>query len=390
MSREFREELVVDDTKILDIPLENLYRDKQTPLRVSGWTARDQPAPAARLGAVLEREGLRKDAIVFRPGDSAPPPPAPPPASRFGEEWERAFRPVPLDSLTRGLTADELEYFLRLHRLDELNARCRRGEAGPPEDEPRSPSPEPVYDAAGKRVNTREQRARDAMRIERANLIEQCQRLSPSFLTPRDWRPLRRSRKIYLPAWEGAELSYGALVLGARGRTQQQLEELSGCRVSVRRAGGEPAHVLLAADDDRELERGVEIVLRLLGGQTLEQLTNGQMRTGRVGYDTLALETVLRDRCTTCREEGHKAWNCPYARGPEDDAAPAAANPFSLSMLLRCAKCGRKNHLTRDCRAALSQQAQADSARDEEYAAFLRSVGVEKGTGQASLTAPKP
>lgn len=45
----------------------------------------------------------------------------------------------------------------------------------------RPPSPEPIYNNFGARVNTREQRAKDKLLRERTNLIEEAMRLNPAF-----------------------------------------------------------------------------------------------------------------------------------------------------------------------------------------------------------------
>lgn len=45
----------------------------------------------------------------------------------------------------------------------------------------RSPSPEPIYDAMGKRLNTREQRFKEKMTSERNSIIEIALRKNPMF-----------------------------------------------------------------------------------------------------------------------------------------------------------------------------------------------------------------
>jgi hypothetical protein len=45
----------------------------------------------------------------------------------------------------------------------------------------RSPSPEPIYDTQGKRVNTRDQRAKDKLLEERQKSIEMATAMWPGF-----------------------------------------------------------------------------------------------------------------------------------------------------------------------------------------------------------------
>ena len=59
--------------------------------------------------------------------------------------------------------------FLGLYRLDELTAKIN--DYTPEDADLRSPSPEPIYDKDGRRLNTREVRKRDALHRERVGLI---------------------------------------------------------------------------------------------------------------------------------------------------------------------------------------------------------------------------
>lgn len=58
---------------------------------------------------------------------------------------------------------EEVEYMIRLHRLDDLNKKQQTGFMEVPDPEIRSPSPEPIYDANGIRTNTLEQRVKNEM-----------------------------------------------------------------------------------------------------------------------------------------------------------------------------------------------------------------------------------
>jgi splicing factor 1 len=69
----------------------------------------------------------------------------------------------------------------------------------------RSPSPEPIYDNQGKRINTREVRKRENIFRERISLIEDCMKMRKtysfylfSFVPPEDYKPLKKFKKIYL------------------------------------------------------------------------------------------------------------------------------------------------------------------------------------------------
>ena len=60
----------------------------------------------------------------------------------------------------------------------------------------------------------------------------------------------------------------------------------------------------------------------------------------------MALETVLRDVCKNCKEEGHKIWNCPYMN---ISANKNKSKTDELMSLIKCQLCNAISHLTRDC-----------------------------------------
>jgi hypothetical protein len=67
-------------------------------------------------------------------------------------------------------------------RIEELTHAINTGQLGL--DDPtvrRSPSPPPKYDSQGKRTNTREQRTREKLNLERQSLIQVATRLNPAF-----------------------------------------------------------------------------------------------------------------------------------------------------------------------------------------------------------------
>ena len=51
----------------------------------------------------------------------------------------------------------------------------------------RSPSPEPVYDKKGFRLNTWENRMKSNLIVEKDNLIEECKEIDPNFIVPVDY-----------------------------------------------------------------------------------------------------------------------------------------------------------------------------------------------------------
>jgi splicing factor 1 len=83
-------------------------------------------------------------------------------------------------------------------------------------DPNRSPSPPPIYDSNGKRVNTREVRMRDALVKERADVIEQIMKLNPFFKPPADFVRPKPTRKLYIPYKEYPSYNFIGLIIGPR------------------------------------------------------------------------------------------------------------------------------------------------------------------------------
>ena len=97
----------------------------------------------------------------------------------------------------------------------------------------RSPSPEPIYDNTGKRINTREVRKRDALLRERISLIEDCMKMRKTyfcfnsrFVPPSDYKPLKKFKKIYLSdnAIKDTKANYIGKIIGPGGKTQKLIE----------------------------------------------------------------------------------------------------------------------------------------------------------------------
>lgn len=65
----------------------------------------------------------------------------------------------------------------------------------PPEGQ-RSPSPEPVYDRNGQRLNTRDIRAKEKMTDKRNRVVEDLLREDPNFKAPPDYKPKKFAKKV--------------------------------------------------------------------------------------------------------------------------------------------------------------------------------------------------
>ena len=73
--------------------------------------------------------------------------------------------------------------------MEEIGRRLRTGDLGiSPLPEDRSPSPEPIYNHEGKRMNTREYRMKKKLEEQRHNLIQELQEINPEYKPPVDYK----------------------------------------------------------------------------------------------------------------------------------------------------------------------------------------------------------
>ena len=90
--------------------------------------------------------------------------------------------------------------------------------------------------------------------------------------------------------------------------------------------------MLIQAETDKALDRGVKMVERLLKGETedLDDDEKAQSLTIR------AIDSTLDKMCGNCLQFGHKTYDCP--------------NPTkSVRANIRCDICGERSHPTIDC-----------------------------------------
>jgi splicing factor 1 len=136
--------------------------------------------------------------------------------SRWGLADDKNFTPQPFSHLPRGVSQNELEILIRKffclmsgqkceqkigrHRLDDIQRILALGDYENNDPDLRSLSPEPIYDPkTGVRTNTRELRTKEKYTRERNAIIEELVKLDPTFVAPADFRPTKKSKKLYIP-----------------------------------------------------------------------------------------------------------------------------------------------------------------------------------------------
>jgi splicing factor 1 len=174
--------------------------------------------------------------------------------TKWGKEVEKTFNPPSFHAVARGISLHDVEYLMRLYRLDELIKKKNLGQLDLNDRDARSPSPEPIYDKEGKRLNTTEQRMKDEMMLEIQILIDECKEMNPKFVAPHEFRNLKKSRKIYLPESSDGHNNFAGLILGHKGENQKRIEAKSGCKISLR---GRQAYMVRSWIDLRNGDMGM-------------------------------------------------------------------------------------------------------------------------------------
>eukprot|EP00597_Dinobryon_sp_UTEXLB2267_P007216 CAMPEP_0170092634 /NCGR_PEP_ID=MMETSP0019_2-20121128/25943_1 /TAXON_ID=98059 /ORGANISM="Dinobryon sp., Strain UTEXLB2267" /LENGTH=438 /DNA_ID=CAMNT_0010313143 /DNA_START=328 /DNA_END=1641 /DNA_ORIENTATION=- len=255
-------------------------------------------------------------------------------------------------------------------------------------DPNRSPSPPPKYDSSGKRTNLREVRMRDALLERRSKIIEEIMKLNPTFPTPVDFLKTKPVRRIFLPKQTNPLYNPIGLIIGPRGNTQKQLEQETGCKISVRGKGSakegskgratkivdedEELHVHIIGDDEEKVEKAAKLIEDILkpDDENLNVYKQRQLRELALINGTLRED----EYCPICGEKGHKQFECPHRA----KAFKAAA--------VKCALCGDLSHPTRDC-PLKSEGPTNEVALDSEYDSFLAELGEGPG-GRPAAAVP--
>ncbi|KFH18382.1 zinc knuckle domain-containing protein [Toxoplasma gondii MAS] len=276
--------------------------------------------------------------------------------SKWGPPEDKDFLPPPYVDLPVGMTAPQMDRFLREQRFDDLQRKLANGEFEFGDPDIRPPSPPPVYDRNGGRINTREVRVRSAMVAEQQRLTEFMVKHLPGFVPPPDWKPSKKIRRIEIPLDKYPDYNFMGIIIGPRGCNHKRLEAESGTTISVRGRGTQkegkrdhqteeeasmPMHVHICGDTEEAVEKALALIEPLL-----DPLHPAHEEFKKRGLEQLALvngvnySDLEQRRCPICQGTGHTAQDCPDAQ---------ELQPFKKPEV-RCALCGDFGHVTMDCK----------------------------------------
>ncbi|XP_005102932.1 splicing factor 1 isoform X2 [Aplysia californica] len=263
--------------------------------------------------------------------------------------------------------SQQRQYVVHL-QIEEISRKLRTGDLGiPANPEQRSPSPEPIYNNEGKRLNTREYRTRKKLEEERHKLIQEAIKLNPEFKPPSDYKPpvVRVSDKVMIPQEEHPDINFVGLLIGPRGNTLKTLEKDTGAKIIIRGKGSvkdgkigrkdgqplpgedEPLHAYVTANNPENVKKAVERIKEIikqgievpegqndLRRQQLRELAllNGTLRENDglsklrqiAESQTIVTNTIL---CQICGGTGHIAQDCKQKRPGDTFRMQQMQNP---------------------------------------------------------------
>lgn len=312
--------------------------------------------------------------------------------SRWGDKEDKAIVSGPV-TLPANMTEDQRKNYLLQFKIEEITVKLRTGELGIPADPAdRSPSPEPIYNSEGKRLNTREFRVRKRLEEERHELIKQAIDEIPSYKPPVDYKPPAQkiSDKVFIPAERNPAVNFIGLLIGPRGNTLKRLEKETGCKIIIRGKGSvkegkvgrvpgqlmpgedEPLHALITGPTEKDVKIGVKVVADIVKEgiecpDAANELRRNQLRELAELNGTLIDEEIIK--CKNCGAVDHRHWECQEQK--------------NVTNQITCHKCGGYGHVAADCRvntdaAAPPQQTFSEKAKmDTEYMSLMAELGVD-------------
>ncbi|KAJ1613243.1 Ms15p [Cryptosporidium canis] len=315
--------------------------------------------------------------------------------SRWKSVYEKEFIPPAYSDFPPGMSNSDIDQFLREQRLDELIYKLQMGEIEYGSPDIREPSPPPIYDKNGARINTREVRVRKNMEEELSNLIEYMSNNVQGYVVPRDYKPLKKTKKLIIPLDKYPDYNFMGLIIGPRGYNHRRLEAESGAQISIRGKGttkegkkcdhqteeelAMPMHIHITAESQYKLDKAVNMILPLLDPfhplheeykrDGLQQLAiiNGTLNANLNNSNSLIstfsngnTSLTLAKGCLHCGSTQHPTYACPDVNSLNSFKRPD----------IKCSICGDKGHITKDCK-----QYVPNNNVEEEFKKMMMELG---------------
>uniref|UniRef100_A0A182T7H8 Branchpoint-bridging protein n=1 Tax=Anopheles maculatus TaxID=74869 RepID=A0A182T7H8_9DIPT len=273
--------------------------------------------------------------------------------------------------LPNTFTPQQQEIYVLQLQIEEISRQLRANEVTIPAE--RSPSPEPIYDLHGKRLNTRVCRVRGKMKEQRHRLIQQLKLKNPCFKPPADYKPPADicSERVSIPQEEYTNINFIGLLIGPRGNTLKAIEKDTGAKIIIRGKGSaasskvksaiaadEPLHALVTANTSEAVAKAVSCVQEIIKQGVNEPNLSNQLRRQQL-LELAQINGTVRQ---------------PYEKKGWSSAASSVV----------CLACGGGGHITSDCRSSKQPHNQGKNQctsvnavpkYDESYMEFLAEIG---------------
>lgn len=309
--------------------------------------------------------------------------------------------PTTVDARTMDDKTQE-QYMLNL-TIQECTQKLNSPDLGIPKNpRDRSPSPEPIYNTKGVRMNTREERTRNKLMNMRNVSITKLKDLDPSYQPPSHFKYKNTELEDTLPVpqVEYPSVNFVGMLLGPRGQHLDKLNKRFNVTIIIRGKGSQKSGMTGTKKDGTKFEAYDEDLHIWWKGQTVEEVKacgvelqrlidmeifdpdceEAVQRRAKHFHDLAVMNGTLRDidnKCLNCGRIGHKTWECDENK------------VFTSSVI--CQACGGVGHVTADCTAqrpgaAFVRTGVDKEVIDDEYDAFLSDLGVQmpkrKGKGK--------
>lgn len=272
--------------------------------------------------------------------------------------WGSENTPCRLANFTTAITApmtnEQIDVYVMQVRIEEITQKLRFNDIVPADLDRRYPSPPPVYDNSGKRVNTRYQRHRGRLEDERHSLIQRIICIIPNYTAPHGYVPSPRkliTDRVYILTKEFSEVKFIGQLLGLRGRSITDMNARSGATIAIRGKGSikegrlrgperpvtntntnnqeGPLHCLITAVTQDKVDRAKELVQGVIDAAVTTPERDNERKRHQL-RDLAALNGIFRD------DEG---------RG---DVVGGARERIAAAAVI-CRVCSNAGHIARDC-----------------------------------------
>ena len=257
------------------------------------------------------------------------------------------------------MSNDQQAIFVLQMQINESTRNLAKPDYGiPPNPKDRSPSPEPIYNSNGKRINTRLDRTKNKWINQRNNAITKLKQLDSTYQPPSqyNYKNVKLEDKVMLPADEHPEINFVGLLLGPRGNHLEKIKEETKCNIIIRGKGSlrsgmtgitkdgrkvdgleEPLHALITGATAEDVQRGVKKIQKIVENQIYNPDSEEAVALRAKHMHELAvLNGTVKEvdmKCLNCGRFGHKSWQC--------DERP------NFTSAVICSACGGVGHLSK-------------------------------------------